>query len=336
MAVAVRSAKVDAISALASLPRARIGRRTSIGFSMSSLPTQRRDYLKGVLLVFAATVLFSLSGLFVRLLTAPDPWRVSFYRAGSMAIAVLAFLLMLYGRQTWRRFAALDRRALLAVSIFFALGSTLYILAISRTSVANVSCLTATAPVFAAVLAWLLLGERSSVIAWMATGVALLGIYVIFRDEIGSGDQFGNAVALVVAFSFAGQTVALRKYRATDVLPAICIGGVMVCAAMPALGDGFAVDLHDLLLILVMGVVQLAAPIVLYVRAARHVPAMQMTLISLLDVVFNPLWAWLGVGETPSSSAMAGGGFIVAAVLLVVIGRRRPQLGLARSGAADS
>jgi drug/metabolite transporter, DME family len=290
---------------------------------MPSLPTPRRDYLKGILLVFASTVLFSLSGIFVRLLTAADPWRISFYRAGSMTIAVLAFLVMLYGRQTWRRFTVLDRRALLAVSLFFALGSTLYILAVSQTSVANVSCLTATAPVFAAVLAWLLLGERSGVTAWFATGVALLGIYVIFRDQIGTGDQFGNIVALVVAFSFAGQTVSLRKYRSTDLLPAICIGGLMVCAAMPLLGDEFTVDLHDLLLILAMGVVQLAVPIVLYVRAARYVPAMPMTLVSLLDVVFNPLWAWLGVGEAPSPSAITGGGFIVAAVLLVVTQRQR-------------
>ena len=302
---------------------------------MSSLPTQRRDYLKGACLVFAATVLFSLSGIFVRLLTAVDPWRISFYRAGSMTITILGFLMVLYGRQTWRRFAALDRRALLAVSAFFALGSTLYILAVSRTSVANVSCLAATAPVFAAVLAWSFLGERSSATAWMATGVALLGIYVIFRDQINAGDQFGNAIALVVAFSFAGQTVALRKYRSTDMLPAMCAGGVMVFVAMPFLGGDFAINQHDLLLILVMGVVQLAAPIILYVRAARHVPAMSMTLISLLDVVFNPLWAWLGVGETPSSSAIAGGGLIVAAVLLIVV-RRRQRAGLAPSGVAES
>ncbi len=287
-----------------------------------ALPTQRRDHLKGILLVLAATILFSLSGIFVRLLTVADPWRISFYRAGSMTIAILAFLAVLYGRQTWQRFAKLDRRALLAVSLFFGVGSTLYILAVSRTSVANVSCLAATAPVFAAVLAWLLLGERSGVRELLGTGVALFGIYLIFRDQIGIGDQFGNIVALVVAFAFAGQTVVLRKYRATDVLPAICIGGLMVFAAMPLSGDDFAVDLHDLLLMLVMGVVQLALPIVLYVRAARYVPAMSMTLISLLDVVFNPLWAWLGVGEAPSASAIAGGGFIVAAVLLVVTRRQ--------------
>ena len=244
---------------------------------MSSLPTLRRDYLKGVGTVFAATLLWSLSGLFVRLMIAADPWRISFYRAGSMTIALLTFLLLVYGRQTWHRFATLDRRALLAVSLFFALGSTLYILAVSRTSVANVSCLTATSPVFAAVLSWLLLGERSTAVAWAATGVALFGIYVIFRDQIGGGDQLGNIIALVVAFSFAGQTVVLRKYRSMELLPAMCLGGVMVCAAMPILGSEFAVNRHDLLLILLMGVVQLAVPIVLYVRAARRVPALSTT-----------------------------------------------------------
>ena len=290
---------------------------------MSPSPLQRRDYLKGVCLVLAATVLFSLSGIFVRLLGDADPWRISLYRAGSMSLAVLAFLTLRYGSATWRHFAALDRRALLAVSLFFGVGSTLYILAVSRTSVANVSCLAATAPVFAAVLARLVLGERSGVTAWLATGLALFGIYVIFRDQIGGGDQFGNIVALFVAFAFAGQTVSLRKFRSAELLPAICVGGLAVCAAMPLFGDRFAIDWHDASLILAMGVVQLALPIVLYVRAARYVSAMTMTLISLLDVVFNPLWAWLGVGEVPPSSTIIGGSIIVAAVLLVITQRRR-------------
>src|SRR5262245_29728741 len=218
---------------------------------MSPYPTHRRDFLKGVCLVLAATVLFSLSGIFVRSLTDADPWRISLYRASTMSLVVLVFLVIRYGSQTWRHFAALDRRALLAVSLFFGVGSTLYILAVSRTSVANVSCLAATAPVFAAVLARLMLGARSGGAAWLATGLALFGIYVIFGDQIGAGDQFGNIVALFVAFTFAGQTVSLRKFRSLEVLPAVCLGGLMVCAAMPLFGSHFAINLHDLSLVLV-------------------------------------------------------------------------------------
>ena len=72
-----------------------------------------------------------------------------------------------------------------------------------------------------------------------------------------------------------------------------------------------------------MGAVQLAAPIALYVYAARHVSAMQLSLISLLDVVFNPLWAWIGVGEVPETNSFIGGAVIVGAVLLMLA--RRPQ-----------
>jgi drug/metabolite transporter (DMT)-like permease len=68
-----------------------------------------------------------------------------------------------------------------------------------------------------------------------------------------------------------------------------------------------------------MGIVQLAAPLVLFVRAARYVPAVQLSLIALLDVVFNPLWAWIGVGEAPGPSAVLGGGIIVGAVLISIL-----------------
>lgn len=298
---------------------------------MSPPTTERGHYLKGVATMVAATVLLSLSGVFIRLMSTDDPWQINSYRAGSMSVALLVFLLAIYGRQTWSRFAAIERRAMLTVSLFFAVGSTLYVVAISRTSIANVAGLTATAPVFAAILAWLMIGERSGRTAWIATGMALLGIYVIFRDELGVGDPVGNAVALATAVCFAGQTVVVRKYRAFDLVPAVCVGGVIVCFGIPLIREIPPVDPRDLLLIAAMGVVQLAAPIILYVRAARHVPAMHMVLIGLLDVLFNPLWVWIGAGEAPTPNAIAGGGIIAAAVVLVVAGRRRAWPRAARS-----
>jgi drug/metabolite transporter (DMT)-like permease len=291
--------------------------------SMSPPAADRGNYLKGVAIMVAATVLLSLSGIFVRLMTTNDPWQINSYRAGSMSVALLVFLLAVYGRQTRSRFAAIERRAMLAVALVFAIGSTLYVVAISRTSIANVACLTATAPVFAALLAWLAIGERSGRTAWLATGIALLGIYVVFRDELGVGDPVGNAVALATAVCFAGQTVVVRKYRAFDLVPAICVGGVIVSVGIPLLRAIPPVGGRDLLLILAMGVIQLAAPIILYVRAARYLPAMHMVLIGLLDVLFNPLWAWIGAGEAPSANAIVGGGIIVAAVVVLVVARRR-------------
>jgi len=197
--------------------------------------TERHRYLKGVALIVAATILLSLSGVFVRLMATNDPWLINGYRAGSMSITLVVFLLATYGRQTWSRFASIERPTMLSVSLFFAVGTTLYVVALSRTSIANVSCLTATAPVFAAILARLLIGERSGRMAWFATGIALFGIYVIFRDELGVGDPVGNVVALATAICFAGQAVLVRKYSSVDLVPAICVGGVLVAVGVPLL-----------------------------------------------------------------------------------------------------
>ena len=302
---------------------------------MSSRTTDRGDYLKGVAIMVAATVMLSLSGVFVRMVSTADPWQINSYRAGSMSVALLVFLLAVHRRQTWSRFAAIERRAMLTVSLFFAAGSTLYVLAMSRTSIANVACLTATAPVFAAILAWLLIGERSGRAAWIATGIALAGIYVIFRDELGVGDSIGNAAGLATAVCFAGQTVLVRKYRAFDLVPAVCVGGILVAVAVPLFREVAPLGGRDLLLVVAMGVIQLAVPLILYVRAARYIPAMHMVLIGLLDVLFNPLWAWIGAGEAPSANAIAGGGIIVAAVILVVAGRQWAPPALVPSSAAE-
>lgn len=302
---------------------------------MPSSPTPRRDYVKGVLTILAATVLWSLSGIFVRLMSDADPWQINGYRALSMTVTILVFLVAIYGRQTWQRFVALDRRALAATAAFYALGTTLYILAISQTLIANVACLTATSPIFAAILARLLLGERSGGVAWIACGLAFLGIGFLFRDQVGSGDLAGNVVAIAVAFCFAGQTVILRRYRTADVLPAMCVGGLIVFAILPLMHGDVGVTRHDLMLILAMGVIQMAIPVILFVRGARHVPAVQITLIGLLDVLLNPLFAWVGVGEVPTAGVFAGGGIIVASVLLMVLAARH-SLGVAPAVARET
>jgi drug/metabolite transporter (DMT)-like permease len=191
--------------------------------------------------------------------------------------------------------------------------------------VANVSCLTSSSPVFAALLAWAFLQERSSGRIWLATLLAIGGTAVIFMDGLAFGEQdlAGNAVALLTAFCFAGQTVALRRFRSVDMVPAIVVGALAVFLILGVAFGNLAISAHDLRIVLLMGAVQLALPIALYVCAARHVPAMQLSLISLLDVVFNPLWAWIGVGEVPERNALIGGTVIVGAVLLTLL--RRPE-----------
>jgi drug/metabolite transporter (DMT)-like permease len=304
--------------------------RQARSYPMTDSTVSSRDYFRAVLVVLGATAFWSLSGVFVRWLpTELSGWQINAYRGLSAGFALLAYLVIVYGRDTWRRFRAIEPMALAATVGFFSLGSTFYVISLTLTGTANVACLTATSPIFAAILSPLVTRERPGAIAWVAAAIALAGVVVVVGGEIRDGANFGSLVALFVAFCFAGQTVVLRRFREVDMVPAICVGGFVIFALIaPVLlvapvDQGLDIGWRSIGVITVMGLVQLALPLTLYTYGARYLPAVPLTLIALLDVVFNPFWAWLGVGERPAEGAYWGGSLIVLAVAASVIAGRR-------------
>jgi len=283
-----------------------------------------KNYLKGIAAAVTAALLWSLSGIFARHMDSTDPWLLNAWRGLATAVCLWLFLALVYRKRLPGQLRKIEAKALLACAGFFAAGSTLYLTALEAAPVANVSCLTASSPVFAALLAWIFLRERGDGRIWLATLLAIGGTAVIFMDGMAFSwqDLAGNGVALLTAFCFAGQTVALRRFRAVDMMPAIAVGALAVFLILGVAFRNLAISAHDLRIVLLMGTIQLAVPIALFVYAARHVPAMQLSLITLLDVVFNPLWAWIGAEEVPERNAFIGGVVIVGAVLLTLL--RRP------------
>ena len=161
------------------------------------------------------------------------------------------------------------------------------------------------------------------------TGLALFGVGVIAWDGLEAGRSLGLVLSICVPMAFAGQTLALRKYRHVDMVPAICLGGIMSFFIAGILGftaghagGGFEVGPREVLLLAAMATLQLAIPLVFYIKGARSVPAVTLTLIAMLDAVINPLWPWIFVGETPGRAAFIGGSIIIGAVLISIFGRR--------------
>jgi drug/metabolite transporter, DME family len=282
-------------------------------------PLSNPDYLKGVALVLAATIFWSLSGIFVRSMTTTDGMLIAIYRALFAAIALFVALVIRYRGGVIGRFRAMSLRGVVLCGGFFASASTLYIVSLAQAPVANVSCIAATSPIFAAILARLALGERTTILVWLAALIGLAGVIVTAHSEVGAGNWLATVMALGVAFCFAGQSVSLRGFRDVDMVPAICLGALGMALVLAILHGLPPIGAKDLLLIAAMAVVQLALPLYLFAHGARYLPAVQATLINLLDVIFNPLWAWLGVGERPSVDAAVGGSLIVGAVLLATL-----------------
>jgi DME family drug/metabolite transporter len=285
-------------------------------------------YGTGILFVLGATLGWSLAGVFVRFLPGLDGWQINCWRGLWMSVFLLVYLVAVYGRQTADKFREVPLPALIAVAAFFTAGSTLYVTSLTLAGTATVSVIGALSPIFAGVLSPWITQERPSLASWAAALIALGGVAFIAWDGFSAGNITGILVSLLVPLSFAGQTVTLRRYRAFDMVPAICVGGFVTFFLSGTMGyvigghagGGFQVSLEQMLLLALMGPLQLSIPLIWYARGAKAVPAVTLSLVAMLDVVLNPLWSWLGVGEIPTRSALIGGGIIVGAVVISIFG----------------
>jgi drug/metabolite transporter (DMT)-like permease len=287
-------------------------------------------YGTGILFVLGATLGWSLAGVFVRLLPGLDGWQINCWRGFWMSVFLLVYLVAVYGRDTLAKFREVPLPALLAVAGFFTAGSTLYVTSLTLADTATVSVIGALSPIFAGILSPWFTHERPTVASWLAALLALAGVGVIAWDGFTGGNVVGILVSVLVPLSFAGQTVALRRYRAFDMVPAICAGGFVTFVLAGIMGyvfgghpgGGFQVSLQQMLLLALMGPLQLSIPLIFYAKGAKAVPAVTLSLVAMLDVVLNPLWSWLGVGEIPAESAFIGGAIIIGAVVISIFGDR--------------
>ena len=270
-------------------------------------------YRLGLIYLFTASFFTSLAGIVVRQMEQAEGWQVLFYRSLALAATLLLFSLLSYRGRVGQAFRAIGRPGL-AAAVFLAGGFALFIFALFETSVANVVFTVGLAPFFAALFARVLLGEAVAPGTWAAMLVSFLGVGVMFGDGMVAGSLLGNGLALGCGLSYAAALVAMRKGRAVDMIPAVCLAGALLAVVAGLAAPSLAVSGRDGALAAFLGVVQLGFQYILLTAAIRHVPAAEVALIGRLSLVTAPLWVWLGVGETPSTLTLAGGAIVLVAI----------------------
>jgi len=275
------------------------------------------SYRRGVLLILLGSLTSSWIGLGVRSVEAASAWQLLVYRSFGMA----AFLLLVIWLRHPGRLAETFRGAGLAALVgafSLAVGASLSIFAIQQASVANAMFLMAASPFLAAVLARALLKERVRPATWLAIACAFAGVAVMVTAGIAVGDLWGNLAGLGSALCIAGFVVALRHGRRLDMLPLSCLAGAIGMALALAFclveGSGLAISTHDALLGLAMGVFQLGLSLVLVTLGSRSVPAAELSLLTMTEMVAAPLWVWLVLGEGAGPLMFAGGALVLLAV----------------------
>ncbi len=285
-----------------------------------SEPNRRR----GLILMIGAGLCWSMGGLVVRSLTLQDAWAIVFWRSIFMALFVAVVLLLLHRRTMLTEIRGIGPAGCvaalcLAAQIYF------FILALRNTSTAHTFVLMSISPLVTAAAGRLVLGERVAWTTWIAIGVALAGIGVMFGDgfgeQSGRAHMIGNLFALCIPLAYACQILAVRRVRGSagappNLLPTILVGGLIAAAPAALLAPSLAASTPDMLLLAFMGCIQLGLGCLLMTLAVPHLRAAEMGLLALLETILAPLWVWLGLGETPGTAALIGGAMIIGALLV--------------------
>jgi drug/metabolite transporter (DMT)-like permease len=268
---------------------------------------------RGQVYVVLAALAWSTAGLLQRELSVGVATHVA-GRALFAVFAVLAFVAVSERAGTARAFASMGR-AELTVVVCSATSSGSFMVALNYTTVANVLFMQAVAPIAAAVIAWAALREpilRRTAIAML---VALVGVGLMVGGP-GGAHGLGLALSVVMTLSFALLVVITRHRRDISMAPAICLSQVLVLAVAAPFAAPGSVGAHDLILIATLGLGQIGLGLVLLTMGARLIPAAEVALITLLEIVLGPVWVWLAFSERPSAATLLGGAIVMAAVAL--------------------
>ncbi|ATU90451.1 DMT family transporter [Phyllobacterium zundukense] len=281
-------------------------------------------YRLGLILVTASTVAWSLAGLFTRVIPL-DSWTILAWRGIFGSLGIAAVMTVTEQGPLWKGFIGIGRAGWLFV-IVSSVGMVFFITALKETTVAHVAVIYATIPFVAAILGWLVMGERSTLGAILASIAAMIGV-VIMVGLGAEGSLFGDLLAFGMTLCMAILMVIVRRAPNISVMPAACLSALVSSLICWPLGDPLTVTVHELLLIALFGILVSAVGLALFTLGAKRLPAIETALIGSLDAPLAPFWIWLVFNEVPSKSTVLGGSIVLAAVIVhVIIGTKDQRL----------
>jgi drug/metabolite transporter (DMT)-like permease len=281
---------------------------------------ESRHERRGQIYVALAAIAWSTAGVLQRQLTVDTSTQLA-GRAAFAAAALLAYVAATERRRVWHAFRSVGIAGV-AVALCVAIASGSFIAALNHTTVARVLFILAVSPVLAALLARLTLGERITRRTVAAMVMALAGVAVMLGAP-GEGSLAGDSLSLLCALSFAVMVVITRWRHDVSMAPATCLSQVLLVVAFLPFASPAQIGGGDVGWLAALGIGQIGLGFALLTVGARLIPAAQVGVISLLEVVLGPLWVWIALNERPKTLTLVGGAIVIAAILTQTRGEAR-------------
>ena len=256
---------------------------------------------KALICLAIAAALWSTGGVLIKG-TAWHPMAI----AGCRSIISL-FIIWLFFRKEKLSFS----RYQLAGAVFYCTMVCLFVIATKMTTAANAIILQYTAPVYVALLAGWLLGEKTTRRDWVTIFWVFFGIVFFFLDKVEAGGIIGNFCAIGSGLSYALFTLFMRLQKDGSPFGSVLLGNLFTALIGIFFWSDITFNTPDLISIILLGVFQLGLPYVIYTRSIKHVQALEATLITTVEPILNPVWVFLCFGEIPGFYSAVGGGIVL-------------------------
>ena len=280
------------------------------------------SHARAAWMMVLATLLWSTAGVVTRQLQVAQGFEVTFWRSAFNVLSLLVILPLwqgpgVFGRLPWRR------GTFWLSGVCWSVMFTAFMVALTMTGVARVLVTMALGPLLTALLARVVTGHRLPARTWAAIVVGGVGMAWMFAGQLGGQvtgrEWLGSIVALGVPIAAAVNWTVVQRSQAqgepVDLVPAVLLGALISSAVTLPLAWPFQATGRDLGWLGFLGLTQLAIPCVLAVLCARVLPAAEVALLGLLEVVFGIALVWLIVGESPRPEVLAGGTLVIGALL---------------------
>ena len=284
---------------------------------------ESRRQRRGQVYVALAAVAWSTAGVLQRQLTLDTATQVC-GRAAFAGVALLAYVAVVERGRVVQAFRSIGLAGI-AVALCVATASGSFIAALNHTSVARVLFFLALSPVLAALLARVALGEPLTRRTVLAMALALVGVTVMIGAP-GEGSLAGDSLAFVATLAFALMIVITRWRRDVSMAPATCLAQVILVAVFLPFASPGDIGGDDVLWLAALGIGQIGLGFALLTVGARLIPAAQVGLITLLEVVLGPVWVWLALDERPSALTLLGGAIVIVAIVIQTLAAPSPEL----------
>ena len=280
-----------------------------------NLKILKNDHLAGQGAVLLCALLWSTSGLFIKMVDW-HPMVITGIRSFIAALTMLGF------RTFFSKPGAQKSKKgpLWAAGFAYSLTMFTFVIANTLTTAANVIVLQYSAPVWAALLGWLLIKEKPHWQHWLALVCVFGGFAIFFRDgfSISMGSSMGDLIAVLSGLFFGAHSIFMRMQKDANPADSMLLAHIISFVISIPFIFIYPPNLNpqSVLPIIYMGIVQIGCASLLYSYGLKRITAVQAMLTAIIEPLLNPVWVYIILGERPTVSALIGGAIILIAVLI--------------------